>query len=97
MEYVWLANFTGNPALSVPVGLAETGPNADSSRNGGDGRVPVGLMAMGEWGGEDALFAWGRVAEEWAWRESEEGGGGMKRPGSWVDVVATAQRGGNGG
>lgn len=51
---------------------------------------------MGEWGGEDALFEWGRVAEEWAWRESEEeGGGGMKRPGSWVDVVEAVQREGS--
>ncbi|MCJ1270137.1 hypothetical protein MMC22_010031 [Lobaria immixta] len=98
MEYVWLANFTGNPALSVPVGLAETAPKFDSARDDGDARVPVGLMAMGEWGGEDALFEWGRVAEKWAWRESssEEGGGGMKRPGSWVDVVAAAQREGSG-
>lgn len=80
------------------MGLAEPATNYTSAKQGGDARVPVGLMAMGEWGGEDALFEWGRVAEEWAWREPEEqgreggGGGGMKRPGCWVDVVGAAQR-----
>lgn len=68
----------------MPVGLAET---PTTPREGGDARVPVGLMAMAEWGGEDALFEWGRVAEEWAW---QEGGGGMKRPECWVDVVKAA-------
>lgn len=55
-------------------------------------------MAMAEWGSEDALFDWGRVAEKWAWRESEDedGGGGMERPGCWVDVVDAAQREGSG-
>ena len=50
---------------------------------------------MGEWGGEDTLFEWGRVAEEWAWRESEAEGG-MKRPGCWVDVVDAARGAGSG-
>lgn len=99
MEYVWLANFTGCPALSVPVGLAEpattTVENPALEQSSGDARVPVGLMAMAEWGGEDELFEWGRVAEEWAWRESE--GGGMKRPGCWVNVVDAAQTEGSRG
>ena len=34
MEYVWLANFTGVPAISCPMGFAD----------GGAGRVPVGMM-----------------------------------------------------
>jgi len=45
MEYVWIANFCGNPAISAPVGYLEPAK--------GKGRVPVGLMAMGEWGSED--------------------------------------------
>lgn len=77
------------------MGLVEPTTKDDSAKSGNP-RVPVGLMAMGEWGGEDALFEWGRVAEEWAWRESE-GEGGMKRPGSWVDVVDAARRAGSGG
>lgn len=95
MEYVWLANFTGCPAISVPVGLAEPITTEDSAKKSGNPRVPVGLMAMGEWGGEDTLFEWGRVAEEWAWRESEAEGG-MKRPGCWVDVVDAARGAGSG-
>ncbi|KAE8380657.1 amidase signature domain-containing protein [Aspergillus bertholletiae] len=51
MEYVWLANFTGCPAISCPAGyVPET-------------RVPVGLMAMGEWGTEEDLIAFARDGE----------------------------------
>lgn len=74
MEYVWLANFTGCPALSIPVGKAKP--------KQGTGEIPIGLMAMGEWGAEDALLEWGRVGERWAWKE-----GRISRPGTWVDVV----------
>ena len=75
MTYAWMANFTGCPAISVPVGKAE-------GRDKG-GKVPVGLMAMGEWGDEEGLIEWGRVAEEWVWRDKK-----MERPGIWVDVLA---------
>lgn len=78
MEYVWLANFTGCPALSIPVG--KTKPKQ------GNGDVPVGLMAMGEWGAEDSLLEWGRVGEQWAWKEER-----ISRPGTWVDVVDVAR------
>lgn len=48
MEYAWLANFTGCPAINCPAGyLADSG-------------VPVGLTAMGEWGSEEALIAFAR-------------------------------------
>lgn len=80
MEYVWLANFSGCPALSIPVGMTEPIK--------GKGTVPVGLMAMGEWGAEDALLDWGRVGEEWAWRKGEER---IAQPEIWVDVMALAQ------
>ncbi|KAG8533834.1 uncharacterized protein KY384_001575 [Bacidia gigantensis] len=78
MTYVWLANFTGCPAISVPVGMAE----------GVKGRVPVGLMAMGEWGDEEDLIEWGKVGEDWAWGKD----GGMEKPAAerWVDVLALA-------
>ncbi|PKY09060.1 putative N-acylethanolamine amidohydrolase [Aspergillus campestris IBT 28561] len=52
MEYVWLANFTGCPAINCPAGYVR---HADSGA-----RVPVGLMAMGEWGTEEDLFAFAR-------------------------------------
>jgi amidase len=54
MEYVWLANFSGCPAISCPAGY--------SSGDKG-GRVPVGLMAMGEWGTEEDLIAFARDGE----------------------------------
>ncbi|KAL4934378.1 amidase [Aspergillus undulatus] len=53
MEYVWLANFTGCPAISCPGGYVE------SDRH----RVPVGVMAMGEWGAEEDLIAFARDGE----------------------------------
>ena len=75
MTYVWLANFTGCPAISVPVGMAEGGA-------GGKGKMPVGLMAMGEWGDEGGLLEWGWVCERWVRKE-----GRMERPGGWSDVL----------
>lgn len=79
MEYVWLANFTGNPAISCPVGYVDPVK--------GKGKIPVGLMAMGEWGTEDSLIAWGKEAERWL---NEEYPGGRQRPANWEDVVANA-------
>ncbi|RAL05256.1 amidase [Aspergillus ibericus CBS 121593] len=53
MEYVWLANFTGCPAINCPAGY--------HARDGS--RVPIGLMAMGEWGSEEDLIAFARDGE----------------------------------
>jgi Asp-tRNA(Asn)/Glu-tRNA(Gln) amidotransferase A subunit family amidase len=80
MEYVWMANFTGNPAISCPVGYADPVK--------GQGRIPVSLMALGEWGSEDALIAWGKEAEVWL---NEVYPGGRQRPANWEDVVANAK------
>ncbi|KAL8802731.1 MAG: hypothetical protein Q9182_003629 [Xanthomendoza sp. 2 TL-2023] len=74
MRYVWLANFTGCPALSIPVGM-------------GEGGIPFGMMAMGEWGDEEGLMEWGRVGEEWVWREGEEKvvrAKGWEDAGGWI-------------
>ncbi|EKD13264.1 uncharacterized protein L3040_007340 [Drepanopeziza brunnea f. sp. 'multigermtubi'] len=76
MEYVWLANFCGNPAISCPVGYVEPVQ--------GEGRVPVGIMAMGEWGEELQLLGWGRECEAWL---NEAYPGGRQRPGNWEDVL----------
>ena len=85
MAFVWLANFTGCPAITVPVGRVDG--------RGGEGKVPVGMMAMGEWGDEEGLIGWGRDGEEWSWAEE---GGGMARPGSWLDVFEAARGDGAG-
>ena len=80
MTYVWLANFTGCPAISIPVGT-------DTPKTG-EGRVPVGLMAMGEWGNEEGLLEFGRDGEKWAMGEGKEKVG---RARGWVDVVKLAK------
>lgn len=51
MEYVWLANFTGCPAINCPAGY---------DRSSG---VPIGVMAMGEWGSEEDLIDFARDGE----------------------------------
>ncbi|KAF7594727.1 hypothetical protein BBP40_008434 [Aspergillus hancockii] len=79
MEYVWLANFTGIPALSVPAGYA----NAEG-KGSKDGKVPVGLMGNGEWGSEEQLLQWGLQVEELSADLRE-------RPPIWEDVVQRAK------
>ena len=82
MEYVWLANFTGCPCLQVPVGYA-------SPKKGyGEDVVPVGMMAMGEWGSEDALIEWGVEAEKYL--HGKGTGEARRRPPVWVDVLGEA-------
>lgn len=50
----------------------------------GKAKIPVGLMATGEWAGEKALVEFGVAAERLGlrWRE---------RPASWVEVVGLAR------
>ncbi len=94
MEYVWLANFTGCPAISIPIGMGTPRTEDFPGANPGGGKIPVGLMAMAEWGGEESLLEWGRVTEEWAWKDDEgsEFWGRMKRAGTWVDVLDAATK-----
>ncbi|OGM43679.1 N-acylethanolamine amidohydrolase [Aspergillus bombycis] len=93
MEYVWLANFTGCPAINCPAGYVQ------------DTRVPVGLMAMGEWGTEEDLIAFARDGEaildlpenQLAIKEQvDEQSTGLRIPygeGSlWEDVIASARK-----
>lgn len=73
MEYVFLANWTGCPAVSAPIGYLHDdrihgegkGKGKEKERQGGGGggdaavgMVPVGIMGMGEWGSEEALMDW---------------------------------------
>ncbi|SPO02356.1 related to amidase [Cephalotrichum gorgonifer] len=78
MLYVVLANMTGCPAVTAPVGYVDPVQ--------GLGKVPIGLMAMGEWGTEEALLAWAGEAE--AYLAGLEGG--RIRPRAWVDVLEVA-------
>lgn len=56
----------------------------DYERKTKGGKIPVGLMATGEWAGEKALVEFGVAAERvgMRWRE---------RPAAWVDVVGLAR------
>lgn len=84
MEYAWLANFSGCPAISAPVAYLEPG-------KGKEGKVPISLMGMGQWGSEDELIAFGYDVERWLHEGLE---GGRVRSGNWVDVLELAQQGG---
>lgn len=88
MRYVWMANFLGLPSLSVPAGYVSPDAKGEGlvvADKGTVGKVPVGLMATGEWAAEPALVQFGCDAEALGrnWRE---------RPGAWVDVVELARR-----
>ncbi|GAO15258.1 hypothetical protein UVI_02006540 [Ustilaginoidea virens] len=77
MMYIFLANMTGTPSVSVPVGYA--------TPKRGQGTVPVGLLATGEWGSEEQLLAFAGEAEEYLHTRYEEG---RRRPDAWLDVMA---------
>lgn len=80
MMYIWLANATGCPAVSAPVGYVDA--------EVGEGKLPVGLMAMGEWGAEEQLLAWAKDAETYLNTVRE---GGRFRSKDWADVVEIAK------
>ncbi|KAI6752516.1 hypothetical protein HG530_013885 [Fusarium avenaceum] len=87
MTYVWLANFCGMPSLSVPAGFVvpegqeRAGEEADEKT---PGKVPIGLMATGEWCSEKALLEFGVEAEA-------IGNGARCRPPIWEDVLLRAK------
>lgn len=80
MAYVFLANLTGLPSLSAPVGYVDP--------DQGEGELPIGLMATGEWGAEEQLLAWAREAEEDLNDTVEDG---RRMPKTWFDVLGQAQ------
>lgn len=92
MEYVWLANFTGCPAISCPAGYAEDNGH----------RVPIGVMAMAEWGAEEDLIAFARDGEgilDLADDESVTGSDEHKgltiprgKESKWEDVIGNAKK-----
>ncbi|KAM0192571.1 hypothetical protein ACHAPQ_004340 [Fusarium lateritium] len=76
MLYIFLANLTGTPSLSAPVGYVDP--------DQGEGKLPIGLMATGEWGSEEQLLAWASEAEEYLHNATESG---RRRPSEWLDVA----------
>ncbi|KAF5672567.1 amidase [Fusarium heterosporum] len=87
MEYVWLANFCGLPAITVPAGyiVPEGSKDAGEVAEGDtEGKVPVGLMATGEWCSEDALLQFGF--------DAEAAGQDLRcKPPIWEDVISRAK------
>ncbi|OCK74693.1 glutamyl-tRNA amidotransferase subunit A [Lepidopterella palustris CBS 459.81] len=92
MEYVWLGNFCGMPSISVPAGyIVPEGQVGEEevADQGTIGKVPVGLMATGEWASEYTLIQFGLDAEE-------AGVDQQCRPPIWVDIVELARQKRNG-
>ncbi|KAF5962463.1 amidase [Fusarium bulbicola] len=87
MEYVWLANFCGLPAITVPAGYVvpegRKGAGEVADRDT-EGKIPVGLMATGEWCSEDALLQFGFDAEA-------AGQDLRSKPPNWEDVIERAK------
>ncbi|KAH7014150.1 amidase [Microdochium trichocladiopsis] len=95
MEFVWMGNFCGVPALSVPSGyvVPKEGKGGVAGEAVGkgevvEGMVPVGLMAMGEWASEEGLLRFGLDAEEVMGAEEDNV---QRRPECWVDVLKLAK------
>jgi Asp-tRNA(Asn)/Glu-tRNA(Gln) amidotransferase A subunit family amidase len=77
MQYVYLSNFTGCPSISVPVGYSPT-----------EG-VPIGLMGMAAWGGEETLLELGKAAEKYLCQVvGRKKGSEGDKGGVWVDLLA---------
>ena len=87
MEYVWMGNFLGCPGISVPMGFVDPG-TGDVAGEGVEGRVPVGLMALGEWADEEGLLRLGGLVEGLNLDGKEKV---QARPPIWVDVVEKAR------
>jgi Asp-tRNA(Asn)/Glu-tRNA(Gln) amidotransferase A subunit family amidase len=85
MRYVFLANISGCPAVTAPVGYAAP-PEGDAR-----GRLPIGMMAMGEWGAEEQLLEWAGEAERYLQDKVE---GGRVVPEGWVDAFEVAKNAG---
>ncbi|UNI23403.1 Amidase [Purpureocillium takamizusanense] len=80
MMYIFLANMTGTPSLSAPVGYVEP--------DQGEGKLSVGLLATGEWGSEEQLLSWAAETEEYLHDVYE---GGRRKPDAWLDAINVAK------
>lgn len=86
MTYVWVANTSGCPAVTAPAGYVEP--------DQGEGRLPVGVTGMAEWGGEEACLEFARVVEGYV---RDVYPGGRRRPEEWADVLGAVRGGRTGG
>jgi Asp-tRNA(Asn)/Glu-tRNA(Gln) amidotransferase A subunit family amidase len=82
MTFAWLANVSGCPAVTCPAGYVEPGQ--------GEGMLPVGVMAMGEWGMEEQLLGFAQEREVYL---NEVYPGGRRRPEEWADVIGLVREG----
>ena len=80
MTYCWLANTTGCPAVTCPAGYLDP--------DQGEGPLPVGIMATGEWGAEEQLLGFAKETEAYL---NDVYPGGRKRPAEWADVFKLAK------
>ena len=98
MRYCWMANFCGLPGLSVPMGYVVRSHASSWAKGQAEevneiveegtkirGMVPVGLMATGEWAGEEILLGFGRDVEDVLVAQDI-----LARPPEWDDIVARA-------
>ncbi|ROW18060.1 hypothetical protein VPNG_00483 [Cytospora leucostoma] len=88
MTYAWLANSSGCPAATVPVGYARPSDPVAGAGDAEGGLLPVGLMAMAQWGEEERLLAWATEGEGYIRGVYP---GGRLRPEGWVDVIGLAR------
>ncbi|CRG89316.1 Fatty acid amide hydrolase [Talaromyces islandicus] len=77
MEYVWLANLTGCPAISCPAGYVD------------ETKMPVGIMGMGEWGSEERLLVFAKDHQGVVSAELSTPSG---KGAVWADVIGEAER-----
>ena len=84
MEYAWMANLLGMPALSVPAGFVGAEGENGAGVEADEGGIPVGLMGMSEWSSEESLLNWGAHAEA-------VGADRRRKPEIWVDVIERAR------
>ncbi|KXH40876.1 amidase [Colletotrichum simmondsii] len=87
MEYVWMGNFCGLPGITVPAGYVVPHDQLGAGGEAGPdtvGKVPIGLMGMGEWTDEHSLLEFGLDAEELFAKE-------RCRPPNWIDVIQRAK------
>lgn len=82
MTYVWVANTSGCPAVTAPAGYV--------TPDRGEGEVPVGVMGMAEWGGEETCLEFARVVEAYV---RDVYPGGRKRPAEWADMLGAVTDG----